>query len=752
MNKLILALALVAPSAAFGQQSVNPIHPPFAPLAADGRPAHASSDVDADRTCGACHDAKFVTAHSNHAEGRSRATCIECHVDGGKLDLGALGPDGKLVREALRIGTPRSGNCSVCHGLIAPPNAPVSLPSALQEVPSGGRTWSLTLGGGAIISAQRMRDSFLNIEDKETLSSPWDVHAAKLVECIACHHAGNNPARVDAKKAKLSYVSSDPRRTSTAEFLVRPDHRLAALDCRACHDANKAHAFLPYRERHVQVIACQTCHLQGQLVPAAEMIDETVVTLEGRPGMSLRNSSWIPGEPLNAAGVTPLRPLLVMRQTPDGARRLTPVNLVSRWRWTSQGEPVPFETVRKAWLEGGGYAPEVLAALDADRDGRLSAKELRLEGEGAVGAIAARLRALGVADPRIEGVLEPHVLAHGIPSHERALRDCTACHASDSRVAATFPLASYVPGGVPPRPPEGLRVELQGIVEPGTGGGLVFRQGAGTTPSGLHVLGHTRASWSNLLGFLLFVAVALGVSAHGVARVVMHRRRGGQVARAAHAADAGPKQEYVFGQYERFWHWTMALSGITLIATGLVVHNAGSSLGLASATWLHNAAAFVLMVNAFLGLFYHGVTAAIRHFIPTPHGFLKRIIEHMEYQARGIFYGGPHPENAPGHKLNPLQQLTYLALLNLLFPFQIATGIAIWAIGHWPSLGDAVGGLAVLAPLHNLGSWLFMTFFVLHVYLVTTGRTVGEHLRSMVTGYRALDPEPPSAPAPSQGG
>jgi len=747
---LLLALALTAaPSPATAQQAVNPIHPQFAPLGADGKPAASAEAISVDATCGACHDAKYVAAHSHHGEGRARATCVQCHVDGGKLDLAALGPDGRLPREALKIGKPRAANCAACHGVVAPAGAPVALPADLDAAPAPGRTWSLTLGEGAIVSPGRMEESFLNLTGKEALASPWDVHAAKLVDCVACHHAANDPARVDPRKAKLAYLTTDPRRTSTAEFLVRPDHRLAELDCRACHDATKAHAFLPYRERHVQVLACQACHLQAPAGPAAEMIDATVADADGKPTIVFRNLSRKPGEPLNAAAISPLRPLLLMRTAPDGARRLTPVNLVSRWRWTSNGEEVPYEKVAAAFRSGAGWEPSVLAALDGDRDGALSAAELRLDADAKVAAVAARLRALGVADPRIDGALEPHVLAHGVPSRERALRDCEACHAADSRVEGTFVLASYVPGGAPPRPPEGTKVELQGTIEPGPGGGLVFRQGEGSTPSGLHVLGHSRESWSNLIGFLVFLGVVLGAAGHGGARVVLRRLRGGH---AAHPAPTAARREYVFGRYERLWHWTMAGSGIALILSGLVIHFAGAPFGLAGAVTLHNAGAVVLMVNAFLALFYHLATAAIRNFIPSPQGLVKRMLEHMEYQARGIFFGGPHPENAPGVKLNPLQQLTYLALLNVLFPLQIGTGVLIWAVGHWPSLGEAMGGLSVLAPLHNLGSWLFMAFFVLHVYLVTTGRTVGDHLQSMITGYRDAEPEPGPAAAPSSTG
>ncbi len=38
-----------------------------------------------------------------------------------------------------------------------------------------------------------------------------------------------------------------------------------------------------------------------------------------------------------------------------------------------------------------------------------------------------------------------------------------------------------------------------------------------------------------------------------------------------------------------------------------------------------------------------------------------------------------------------------------------------------------------------LGVVLFATFFVLHVYLVSTGRTPTDHLKSMITGYQHVE-------------
>jgi thiosulfate reductase cytochrome b subunit len=186
----------------------------------------------------------------------------------------------------------------------------------------------------------------------------------------------------------------------------------------------------------------------------------------------------------------------------------------------------------------------------------------------------------------------------------------------------------------------------------------------------------------------------------------------------------------------------MAFSGIALIATGVQVHNPSWSwpTSLPVAVGLHNVFAVVLIVNATFSLFHHLVTAAIRNFIPSTHGLLARALEHIQYQSRGIFLGDPHPHH-PGHKLNPLQQFTYLGLLAVLFPLQILSGLLIWAVGVWPAVGAAVGGLGVVAPVHNLGAWLFLTFFVMHTYLVTTGNRVSDHLRSMVTGYQTVPSE-----------
>jgi thiosulfate reductase cytochrome b subunit len=111
-----------------------------------------------------------------------------------------------------------------------------------------------------------------------------------------------------------------------------------------------------------------------------------------------------------------------------------------------------------------------------------------------------------------------------------------------------------------------------------------------------------------------------------------------------------------------------------------------------------------------------------------------------KYYLSDIFKGLPAPfPRSSERKLNALQQITYLFLLNVLFPFQIITGVLIWLVGTYPAIGGAIGGLSIVAPLHNLGSWMFISFLVAHVYLATTGHTVMAHVRGMVEGYEEVE-------------
>jgi thiosulfate reductase cytochrome b subunit len=198
------------------------------------------------------------------------------------------------------------------------------------------------------------------------------------------------------------------------------------------------------------------------------------------------------------------------------------------------------------------------------------------------------------------------------------------------------------------------------------------------------------------------------------------------------------KRVEIYTAFERVWHWLQALTILLLLLTGLEIHAPGSVrlLGFGRATWVHEALALFTIANAFLALFYHLATGAIRQFFPQPRDFFSLAIAQVAYYTRGIFHGEPHPfAHGPGNKLNVLQQVTYLGVLNLVLPLQVATGILMWKAQEWATLVGRLGGLHAVATVHVLCAWLFAAFVVMHVYLTTTGRTPLAHLRAMVLGW-----------------
>jgi thiosulfate reductase cytochrome b subunit len=146
-----------------------------------------------------------------------------------------------------------------------------------------------------------------------------------------------------------------------------------------------------------------------------------------------------------------------------------------------------------------------------------------------------------------------------------------------------------------------------------------------------------------------------------------------------------------------------------------------------------------VVINALLAAFFHFASGQIRQYLPEPKGFFSQAIQQSLYYVGGIFRGEPHPfEKSPEQKLNPLQQVTYLAILNILLPLQVFTGVMIWGAERWPAMAKAVGGLGYVAPLHALVAWLFAAFLIMHIYLTTTGHTPLANMNAMVTGWEEI--------------
>ena len=676
----------------------------------------------------------------------ARTGLVEKTERGWRWNADAFDASGRLRPDLLLIEEPTDRNCGFCHGLV---HVDESTPLVTPGCPADHRMTETT---GQIVSPQRLADSGINLVGKSELSRAFDVHAERLVGCADCHYSINDPVYFRRDASRLTHLNFDARRMSIGEYLKRPSHQLAKglsalsqlapeLDasmrrCESCHRAEVTHQWLPYWERHMEAIGCESCHIPKLYSGARRQFDWTLLTAAGEP------VAWCRGLEKQEAGLPPLihgyEPVLLPRDEGGGRQRLLPYNLISTWYWVSgnPARPVRLAELQRALLDEGGHHPDVVAALDEDGDGRLGPDELRLDTPAHVQAVQQRLAAVGVTGARIAAEIQPYGIHHNVTTGEWATRECSACHSRDSRLGRPFLLASYVPGGVIPEPVGGTNVSLAGQVQRREDGQLVYRPSSET--AGLYVLGHDARTWSSWLGLASVLTVLLGVAVHGGLRW----RQGSRAVRGA------VERVYMYSAYERLWHWLQALAIIGLIWTGLEIHlpDMLGVIGFSGSVQVHNILAGLVVINAVFSVFYYLASGQIQQYLPQPRGFFSQAIQQARYYLGGIFRGEPHPfARDPAHKLNQLQQVTYLAILNLLLPLQIITGAGMWGAQQWPQIAAALGGLTFLAPLHALLAWLFAAFLLMHLYLTTTGHTPLSNLRAMIVGWDEVERPTPDS-------
>ena len=112
------------------------------------------------------------------------------------------------------------------------------------------------------------------------------------------------------------------------------------------------------------------------------------------------------------------------------------------------------------------------------------------------------------------------------------------------------------------------------------------------------------------------------------------------------------------------------------------------------------------------------------------------MIKQAQFYGYGIFKHEPHPY-APSedNKFNPLQKIAYLQFQVFLFPILLISGLLYMYPETFSGLIGAIGGTKVLGLIHYLLGALFTAFLMAHLYLATTGETVGENFKAIITGY-----------------
>lgn len=190
---------------------------------------------------------------------------------------------------------------------------------------------------------------------------------------------------------------------------------------------------------------------------------------------------------------------------------------------------------------------------------------------------------------------------------------------------------------------------------------------------------------------------------------------------------------YIFKRFERFWHWSQAVLIMFLLLTGFEIHNSYHLFGFEQATQLHTTAAWALIGLWVFAIFWHFTTGEWKQYIPT----LNKVDAMIKYYLTGIFTDAPHPFKPTAlRKHNPLQRLAYLSFWVVISPVVWVSGWLYLFYSNWESWGlESTLTLEWVAFFHVLGAFMILAFLIVHLYLITTGHTVGSHLKAMITGW-----------------
>ncbi len=192
----------------------------------------------------------------------------------------------------------------------------------------------------------------------------------------------------------------------------------------------------------------------------------------------------------------------------------------------------------------------------------------------------------------------------------------------------------------------------------------------------------------------------------------------------------------IFNGFERFWHWTQMALIFTLLGTGFNIHGFFAWVSFDDAVFVHVMAAIGLMVLWVFAIFWHLTTGTWRNYIPTTDGLWPV----LRYYAYDIFKGKDHPYRKHfWRKHNPLQAMSYLALKLFLFPLLWISGLLYLSYGLWSNGPLTNNQLEWVAWTHTGAAFAIVVFIIIHIYLLTTGHSLVEHVKPMITGYDEVD-------------
>lgn len=199
------------------------------------------------------------------------------------------------------------------------------------------------------------------------------------------------------------------------------------------------------------------------------------------------------------------------------------------------------------------------------------------------------------------------------------------------------------------------------------------------------------------------------------------------------------KKIFLYPFWLRFWHMLNALLFLVLLLTAISLrYSLTNNLIFPRnfSIYAHNIAGVLLAFLYIYYLVFSIITKNYKQYFTRIKGLSRKLFIQFQYYAIGIFAGKTNPY-VPTEKrrFNHLQRVSYTIIMFFAMPLIVITGIMLLFPEKAPDRIMGVGGIVPISFIHTYSGFIISFFLFMHIYLATTGKTIGELFTAILSGW-----------------
>lgn len=187
----------------------------------------------------------------------------------------------------------------------------------------------------------------------------------------------------------------------------------------------------------------------------------------------------------------------------------------------------------------------------------------------------------------------------------------------------------------------------------------------------------------------------------------------------------------------RIWHIVNSLLFALLLISGVGIHF--GLMTVHTALIIHIISGLSLAVAYLVFFIANIISGNIKNYFKLKKGYLRAIRHELKYYFWNIFLKQELPYNPEEYKFGLVKQIMHAKMMYFIMPLIILSGLVLFLPNLLSSSLLNESNIWTISLVHTILGYLLTVFFVLHIYLGTTGRTAGEMFGAITKGWILYD-------------